>query len=84
MCRIRKRTDSAEWASPPLFEAIEAVKKYFSSNRPRGVAIYLLEVTRETVNSCMPIASAMVFRLSGRKCSTPCWKNAVLLAHDFA
>jgi len=46
-CLIRKRTDSAEWASPPSCAAIEAVKKYLSSKRPRGVAIYLLEVTRK-------------------------------------
>ena len=38
------RTDSAEWASPAAFEAeaIEAVKKYFISNRPRGVWMNLL------------------------------------------
>ena len=57
------------------------VKKNFSSNTPRGVAMYLLEVTRLTVDSCMPMASATVFRFSGRRCSTPkarkasCWRT---------
>ena len=32
---------------------IEAVKKYFISNSPRGVAMYLLAVTRDTVDSCI-------------------------------
>src|SRR5262249_45757631 len=74
-CLIRWRTASAEWASPPSAEAIAEVKKYFSSKIPRLVAIYLLAVTRETVDSCILIASAMVLRLSGRKCSTPCAKK---------
>ena len=42
------------------------MKKYFSSKSPRGVAMYLLVVTRLTVLSCMPIASAMSRRISGR------------------
>src|SRR5580704_14530102 len=75
ICLILKRTDSAECASPTPFEAIDVEKKYFISNRPRGVWIYLFEVTRETVDSCMPIASATVFRLSGRKPTTPSMKN---------
>ncbi len=60
---------------------IAAVKKYFISSVPRLVPIALLEVTRETVDSCMPIASATVFRLSGRRCVTPymkkpsCWRT---------
>ena len=60
---------------------IAAVKKYFISKMPRGVATYLFEVTRETVDSCMPIASATVRRFSGRRCSTPwtrkpsCWRT---------
>ena len=59
------------------------VKKYFSSNMPRGVAMYLFEVTRLTVDSCMEMASATVCRLSGRRCWTPWREKAVLLAHDF-
>src|ERR1700730_4895865 len=39
ICLILKRTDSAEWASPAPFEAIGVEKKYFISNRPRGVWI---------------------------------------------
>ena len=60
-------TASAEWDSPPPAEGIEEVKKYFNSNMPRGVETYLFEVTRLTVDSCMPIASATVFRFRGRK-----------------
>ncbi len=47
------------------------VKKYFSSKMPRGVDMYLFEVTRDTVDSCILIASATVLRLSGRRCCTP-------------
>ena len=80
-CLMRWRTASAECASPPSEAAIEEVKKYFSSKMPRLVAMYLLAVTRETVDSCMLIASATVFRLSGRRCCTPwakkasCWRT---------
>ena len=73
---MRWRTASAEWASPPPALAIDAVKKYFSSNTPRLVAMYLLAVTRDTVDSCMPIASATVFRFSGRRYWTPSAKKA--------
>src|SRR5215471_12309050 len=41
-CLMWWRTASAECASPPSAEAIEAVKKYFSSKVPRLVAMYLL------------------------------------------
>ncbi len=73
---MRWRTDSAEWLSPPSAEPIETVKKYFSSNSPRGVSMYLFEVTRLTVDSCILMASATVFRLSGRRCPTPWTRNA--------
>ena len=75
------RTASAECASPPSADAIEAVKKYFNSKLPRLVAIYLLAVTRDTVDSCIWIASATALRLSGRRCATPwvkkpsCWRT---------
>ena len=36
------------------------VKKYLSSNMPRGVDMYLLDVTRLTVDSCIVMASATV------------------------
>jgi hypothetical protein len=75
-CLMRCRTASAECASPPSEAAIEDVKKYFSSKMPRRVAMYLLAVTRDTVDSCMLIASATVFRLSGRRNWTPCAKKA--------
>ena len=41
--RMRWRTASEECASPPSAEAIAEVKKYLSSNTPRGVAMYLLD-----------------------------------------
>ncbi len=81
-CLMRWRTASAECASPPSDAAIAEVKKYFSSKMPRGVAMNLLAVTRETVDLCMPMASATVRRLSGRRCWTPWAKKRVLLAHD--
>ena len=51
ICLIRCRTASAECASPPSAAAIAEVKKYFSSKMPRLVAMYLLAVTRDTVDS---------------------------------
>src|SRR5262245_14465243 len=65
--RIRWRTASDECESPALVAAIAEVKKYLGSNRPRLVAMYLLAVTRLTVDSCVEIASATVLRFSGRK-----------------
>ena len=35
---------------------------------PRGVAMYLFDVTRDTVDSCIEMASAIALKLSGRKC----------------
>ena len=54
---------------------IALVKKYFISNIPLGVEIYLLVVTRLTVLSCISMASAMVLRLIGTKYWTPSSKN---------
>ena len=57
------------------------VKKYFISNRPRGVEMYLFEVTRLTVNSCMSIASATSFSVMGLRNAMPrcrnssCWRT---------
>src|SRR5689334_16489600 len=51
-------------------------KKYLSSKTPRGVCMYLPEVTREMVDSCMATASAMSFRIIGRMCSSPCSRKA--------
>ncbi len=57
------------------------MKKNFSSNTPRGVARYLFEVTRLTVDLCMPMASATVFTGSAAlRCSTPWTRKAILLA----
>ena len=81
---MRWRTASEECASAPAAPGIAAVKKYFISKVPRLVPIALFEVTRETVDSCMPISSATVFRLSGRRCDDAMPEEAVLLAHDLA
>ena len=79
---MRCRTASAECASPPSDAAIAEVKKYFSSKMPRLVAMYLLAVTRDTVDSCMLMASAMVFRLSGLQMLDAVHEERVLLLHD--
>ena len=50
-------------------------EKIFSSKLPRLVAMYLLAVTRDTVDSCIWIASATALRLRGRRCATPCVKK---------
>ena len=46
-------------------------KKYFISNTPWGVCMYLLLTTRLTVLSCMPMSSATSRNTSGRRCSMP-------------
>ena len=51
----------------PREAAIDEVKKYFNSNRPRGVAMYLFAVTRLTVLSCISTRAAMSRRISGRR-----------------
>src|SRR5690606_21920963 len=50
-------------------------KKCFSSNVPRGVCRYLPEVMRDTVDSCMPMASATSFRVRGAIASSPRIRN---------
>ena len=50
------RVGFAAAASPE----IAAVKKYFISNMPARRRTYLFEVTRQTVDSCISIASATV------------------------
>ena len=44
--------------APPLKLLIEELKKYLSSNTPRGVCMYLFVVTRLIVDSCMLRSSA--------------------------
>ncbi len=51
--------------APPLAVVMAREKKYLSSNTPMGVAMYLLLVTRETVDSCRPSSSAISRRPSG-------------------
>src|SRR5258706_1755656 len=74
---MRSRTDSDECASREGPDAaIDEVKKYFISKMPRGVEMALFEVTRLTVDSCIPIFVAICRRLSGFKCLTPRSKKA--------
>ena len=49
----------------------DEVKKYLSSKMPRGVAMYLCEVTRLTVLSCSSVAIAMSRSTSGLSALTP-------------
>jgi hypothetical protein len=71
---MRKRTASAnaraarrgDRRGEEIFELEDAARR----------VMYLFNVTRETVDSCMPIASATVRRFSGRRCSTPCVRKA--------
>ena len=55
----------ADASSATYALAMAAVKKYFSSNMPRGVAMNLFEVTRLTVLSCISMASAISRRTKG-------------------
>src|SRR5580700_9829053 len=61
-CLMWWRTASAEWASPPSADAIDAVKKYFNSKLPRLVAIYLLAVTRDFGGDLEDGAGALIER----------------------
>ena len=45
--RMRERTDSDDTTTPGVRAGSAEVKKYFSSKMPRGVAMYLLEVTHD-------------------------------------
>ncbi len=69
--RIRDRTDSEETTTPGVRAGSADVKKYFSSKMPRGVVMYLFEVTRLTVLSCSSVATAMSRSTSGFSALTP-------------
>ena len=79
---IRCRTASAECASPSPEDAIEAVKKYFSSNMPRGVLMYLFVVARDTVDSWISTASAISRKISGLRYWTPFGEKQLLPLND--
>src|SRR3977135_2687575 len=64
------RTAVAE-AAPPFSVARRREKKCLNSNRPRGVAMYLLLVTRQTVDSCRPSSPAISFSVSGFIATSP-------------
>ena len=57
--------------SSPATRAMDELKKYFSSKMPCGVCTYLFVVTRETVDSCMPMSSATSRRMSGLRWAMP-------------
>src|SRR5207237_9109698 len=67
---ITARTAVAE-AAPPFSVAIRREKKCLNSKRPRGVAMYLLLVTRHTVDSCSPSSPAISLRVSGFIATSP-------------
>ena len=68
---------TAEAAAPsPMAEATPEPKKYFSSNSPWSDSRYLFDVTRLTVDSCIPIASATSRRVIGFIALTPWVKKA--------
>ncbi len=68
--RIWARTAVEERSSPlPVLTWLE--KKYLNSNVPRGVSMYFLVVTRETVDSCNPSASATSRSTMGFIASSP-------------
>src|SRR3546814_18776823 len=62
---------AAYTAPSPCVSEMPDEKKYLSSNSPRAQERYLLLVTRLTVDSCIPIASATCRSVSGRICATP-------------
>ena len=62
--------------------AIAVVKKYFSSNVPRGVAMYLFAVTRLTVLSCISTAVGDVAQDQRPQMRDAVAEEAVLLADD--
>ncbi len=69
-CSIFRFTDSDEMLSP-YSRSMPLWKKNFIGNTPRGVWMYLLETTRLTVDSCMPMSSATSRSTIGRSCSMP-------------
>ncbi len=60
------------------------LKKYFIGNVPRSDPIALLAVTRETVDSCIPIASATERRVMRPQVARSVVEEALLLADDLA
>jgi len=56
------------------------VKKYLSSNIPRGVAMYLFEVTRLTVLSCISTAVAMWHGITTENSPCPVAANLPVIA----
>ena len=64
-------------------EAMAEVKKYLSSNTPRGVATYLFEVTRLTVDFVHGNGVRHRFQVERFQVLHAVAQEAVLLAHDF-
>ena len=66
-----KGMSAADPRAPPLSVASLREKKCLNSNRPRGVAMYLLLVTRQTVDSCRPSSPAISLRVNGFMATSP-------------
>ena len=60
-----------ELTASPMLEVMPLWKKKRSSYTPRGVCMYLLATTRETVDSCMPMSVATSRSTSGRRWVMP-------------
>ena len=73
-CLIKARTAVLE-ALLPLSVSRPEPKKYFNSNVPKGVFMYLLVVTRLIVDSCNPNSSAISRSTIGRMANSPWMKK---------
>src|SRR3712207_8975705 len=62
---IRRPPRSTLFPYHDALPILPELKKYLSSNIPRGVWTYLLVVTRLTVDSCIPISLAISRRIIG-------------------
>src|SRR4029079_8130795 len=65
-----------ELMASPMLEVMPLWKKKRSSNTPRGVCMYLLATTRDTVDSCMPMSVATSRSTSGRRWAMPWSRKA--------
>jgi hypothetical protein len=78
---IRCRTASAEWAAPSPSRLDRGGEEEFQLEHAARRRDVFVRGHRLTVDSCMPMASATVFRFSGRRNSTPkarkasCWRT---------
>ena len=84
--RIRWRTASALWVSPPWLDWMAVVKKYFSSNMPRGVSIYFFDVIHQLLVRHLFLAFTKQVNVVDEVPLTPFFQhvNGGLEGHEFA